>query len=128
MRAFVLILLFLVAYLVYRKKKLIEESRETVEIFLEDYKALKPSRYSYVDIKSITNQFKHKLGQGPYGTVFKGQLTINIKVAVKLLDTAKGNGEEFVNEVATIGQINHVNVVRLVGFCADGFKRALVYE
>lgn len=107
---------------------MIEESRERVEIFLEDYKALKPSRYSYVDIKSITNQFKHKLGQGPYGTVFKGQLTINIKVAVKLLDTAKGNGEEFVNEVATIGQINHVNVVRLVGFCADGFKRALVYE
>ncbi|XP_073282709.1 rust resistance kinase Lr10-like, partial [Primulina huaijiensis] len=40
----------------------------------------------------------------------------------------QGNGEEFINEVATIGKIHHVNVVRLVGFCADGFKRALIYE
>ena len=40
----------------------------------------------------------------------------------------KGNGDEFINEVGTIGRIHHVNVVRLVGFCADGFRRARVYE
>ena len=37
------------------------------------------------------------------------------------------NGEEFINEVGTMGRIHHVNVVRLVGFCADGFRRTLVY-
>ncbi|XP_037495537.1 rust resistance kinase Lr10-like [Jatropha curcas] len=35
---------------------------------------------------------------------------------------------EFINEVATIGRIYHVNVVRLIGFCAEGSKRALIYE
>ncbi|KAM7465725.1 hypothetical protein LguiB_013287 [Lonicera macranthoides] len=38
------------------------------------------------------------------------------------------NGKEFINEVGTMGQIHHVNVVRLVGFCADGINRALIYE
>ena len=102
--------------------------RLRIEKFLEDYSALKPSRYTYADIKRITNQFKDKLGQGAYGTVFKGKLSNDILVAVKILNNLKGNGEEFINEVATIGQIHHVNVVRLVGYCAEGLRRALVYE
>ena len=95
---------------------------------MDDYKAFKPARYFYADIKRITNNFKDELGQGAYGTVFKGKLSNEILVAVKVLNNSKGNGEEFVNEVGTIGRIHHVNVVRLIGFCADGFRRALVYE
>jgi serine/threonine protein kinase len=95
---------------------------------LEDYINFKPTRYSYADIKRITNQFADKLGEGTYGTVFKGKLSNEIYVAVKILKTSKGNGEEFITEVGTMGRIHHVNVVRLVGFCADGFRRALVYE
>jgi serine/threonine protein kinase len=105
-----------------------KENQLKIERFLEDYKALKPSRYSYADIKRITNQFNHKLGEGAYGTVFKGKLSSEFYVAVKVLNNSKGNGEEFINEVGTMGGIHHVNVVRLVGFCADGFRRALVYE
>ena len=97
-------------------------------MFLEDYKALKPTRYSYNDVKRITNQFTEKLGQGAYGTVFKGKFSNEIHVAVKILNSSKGNGEEFINEVGTMGTIHHVNVVRLVGFCADRFRIALVYE
>ncbi|KAL4594841.1 hypothetical protein ACB092_12G048200, partial [Castanea dentata] len=78
--------------------------------------------------KRITNQFTEKLGQGAYGTVFKGKFSNEIHAAVKILNSSKGNGEEFINEVGTMGRIHHVNVVRLVGFCADGFRRALVYE
>ncbi|XP_015878215.3 rust resistance kinase Lr10 isoform X2 [Ziziphus jujuba] len=126
--AFVLSLLVIVAYRVYSFNKLEKENQVRIERFLEDYKALKPSRYSYADIKRITNQFKDKLGQGAYGTVFKGKLTADFFVAVKILNNSKGNGEEFINEVGTMGRIHHVNVVRLVGFCADGFRRALVYE
>ena len=44
------------------------------------------------------------------------------------MNNSEGNGEEFINEVGTMGKIHHVNVVRLVGFCADGFRRALIYE
>jgi serine/threonine protein kinase len=95
---------------------------------LEDYRNFRPTRYSYADIKRITNQFIEKLGEGSYGIVFKGKLSNEMYVAVKILNTSKGNGEEFINEVGIMGRIHHVNVVRLVGFCADGFRRALVYE
>ena len=90
--------------------------------------ALKPTRYSYVDINKITNQFQDKLGEGGYGTLYKGKLSKEVYVAVKILNNSRGNGEEFINEVGTMGRIHHVNVVRLVGFCVDGFRRALIYE
>ncbi|EOY23503.1 Kinase superfamily protein, putative [Theobroma cacao] len=112
----------------HRLKKREQESQLKIEKFLEDYRAVKPSRYSYADIKRITNHFKDKLGQGGYGTVFKGRLSNDVLVAVKVLNNFKGNGEEFINEVGSMGRIHHVNVTRLVGFCADGYERALVYE
>ncbi|KAL6321142.1 hypothetical protein AAG906_012914 [Vitis piasezkii] len=115
-------------YHVYSLDKSQRENRKKIEKFLEDYRALKPSRYSYADIKKITHQFKDKLGQGAYGTVYKGKLSNEVFVAVKILNDSKGNGDEFINEVATMGTIHHVHVVRLVGFCADRFKRALIYE
>ncbi|XP_034710668.1 rust resistance kinase Lr10-like [Vitis riparia] len=117
-----------IIFIVYRSNKLKREHKINIQRFLEDYKALKPSRYSYADIKKITNNFKDKLGQGGYGTVYKGRLSNEVFVAVKILNDFKGNGEEFINEVRTMGTIHHVNVVRLVGFCADGYKRALICE
>ncbi|XP_030460322.2 rust resistance kinase Lr10-like [Syzygium oleosum] len=113
---------------VLNEKRRDKAFRLKIESFLHDYEALKPTRYSYNDIKRITNDFEEKLGQGAYGTVYKGKLSNEIFVAVKMLDNAFGNGEEFINEVSTMGRIHHVNVVRMVGFCADGFRRALVYE
>lgn len=104
------------------------ENRKKIEGFLEDYKALKPTRFCYSDIRRITNEFSEKLGEGGFGVVYKGKLSSEISVAVKVLNNSKENGEEFVNEVSTIGRIHHVNVVRLVGFCAEGFRRVVVYE
>ncbi|XP_070673866.1 rust resistance kinase Lr10-like isoform X2 [Malus domestica] len=126
--SFVVLLLVVAAYRVYRSNRKEKESQLKIETFLEDYKAHKPSRYSYADIKRITNQFQDKLGQGAYGTVFKGKLSSECFVAVKVLNSSNGNGEDFIKEVGMMGSIHHVNVVRLVGFCADGFNRALVYE
>ncbi|XP_021283079.1 rust resistance kinase Lr10-like isoform X2 [Herrania umbratica] len=123
-----LAIVVLALYEAYISDKLDRENQIRIKKFMEDYKALKPTRFSYADIKRITNQFKEELGQGSYGTVFKGKLSNEILVAVKVLNETKGNGEEFINEVGTIGKIHHINVVRLVGFCADGFRRALVYE
>ncbi|PIA29380.1 hypothetical protein AQUCO_06000034v1 [Aquilegia coerulea] len=100
-----------------------------VEIFLESCGHLTVERYKYSDIKKMTNSLKETLGQGGYGSVFKGKLKRDGRlVAVKLLNELKGNGEDFINEVATIGRTNHVNVVSLLGFCTEGTKRALVYE
>ncbi|KAG4212300.1 hypothetical protein ERO13_A02G156400v2 [Gossypium hirsutum] len=66
--------------------------------------------------------------EGGYGSVFKGKLRSNLLVAVKLLGKAKTNGQDFISEVATIGRIHHVNVAKLVGFCVEGSKQALVYD
>ncbi|BBG97118.1 Protein kinase superfamily protein [Prunus dulcis] len=119
----------LIIFHVYISNKTEKTNQLRIERFLEDYIAQKPSRYSYADIKRITNQFKDKLGQGAYGTVFKGKLSSELLVAVKILNNSnENNGEDFTNEMGTMGRVHHVNVVRLVGFCADGFIRALVYE
>ncbi|PON39365.1 Serine/threonine protein kinase [Parasponia andersonii] len=127
--SFVVILGIINAVLyMYAKNKRDRENRLRIEKFLEDYKAFKPSRYTYADIKKITNHFKEKLGQGAYGIVFKGKLSNDILVAVKILNISKEKGEEFISEVSTMGRIHHVNIARLVGYCADGFRRALVYE
>ncbi|KEH40327.1 stress-induced receptor-like kinase [Medicago truncatula] len=72
--------------------------------------------------------FKEELGKGGFGTVFKGNLRSGPCVAIKMLGKSKGNGQDFINEVTTIGRIHHLNVVQLLGFCIEGSKRALVYE
>ena len=124
----VLILGTITLYRLYSLKKLERNYQKKIEKFWEDYIILKPTRYSYAEIKKITNQFHDKLGEGGYGTVYKGKLSKEIYVAVKILNNSKADGEEFINEVGMMGRIHHVNVVRLVGFCADGFRRALIYE
>ncbi|XP_059431547.1 rust resistance kinase Lr10-like [Corylus avellana] len=126
--SFLLPLAIFALYRLYTYDKVEKEHQAKIEKFLEDYRNFKPTRYSYTDIKRITNQFTEKLGEGAYGTVFKGKLSNEIHVAVKILNISHGNGDEFINEVETLGMIHHVNVVRLVGLCADGFRRALVYE
>ena len=88
-----------------------------------------PIRYSYKEIKQMTKGFTVKLGEGGYGDVYKGNLISGPFVAIKMLKIkSKTNGQDFISEVATIGRIYHSNVVRLVGFCVEGSKRALVYE
>ena len=82
----------------------------------------------YSELKKITRYFKEKLGEGGRGVVLKGSLQDDRVVAVKLLKGSKGNGEDFLNEVMSISQTSHVNIVSLLGFCLEGSKWALIYE
>ena len=99
-----------------------------LEGFIRSYGHLAVKRYRFYDIKKMTLSFQEKLGQGGYGDVYKGKLSDGRLVAVKVLKTTKGNGEEFINEVASISRTSHVNIVTLLGFCLEGSKRALIYE
>ncbi|KAM4084395.1 hypothetical protein ACB094_08G128900 [Castanea mollissima] len=103
-------------------------THKSVEAFLRNHEPLVIRRYKYSDIKSMTKSFNNKLGQGGYGCVYKGQLQDGCFVAVKVLKESKRNGEEFINEVASISRTSHVNIVTLKGFCFEGSKRALIYE
>ncbi|KAF7132664.1 hypothetical protein RHSIM_Rhsim09G0105300 [Rhododendron simsii] len=96
--------------------------------FVKTYQSTLVANYSYNDIKKMTTGFKEKLGEGGYGTVYKGRLSDGRLIAVKLLENYKDKGQNFLNEVTTIGRIHHVNVIRLLGFCWDGSKQALIYE
>ncbi|KAH9795080.1 protein kinase domain-containing protein [Citrus sinensis] len=123
------ILIFIAFY--FRRKFSSYNSTESclnIETFLRNYGSPSPKRYGYADIKKMTNSFKYKLGQGGYGSVYKGKLLDGRNVAVKVLNDSKGNGEEFINEVASISRTSHVNVVALLGFCFEGRRRALIYE
>ncbi|KAG5226472.1 receptor protein [Salix suchowensis] len=115
-------------FLIYKWRRRHLSVYDTVEQFLQSHNNLMPVRYSYSDIKKITRGFKDKLGEGGFGCVYKGKLRSGCFAAVKLLSKSKANGQDFINEVATIGRIHHTNVVQLIGFCAEGSKRALVYD
>ncbi|KAK4257816.1 hypothetical protein QN277_007354 [Acacia crassicarpa] len=124
----VLLLLLVVCFYICHYFKHKGEDQVRLETFLKDYQALKPTRFSYADIKRITHKFKDTLGEGAHGTVFKGKLSTEIQVAVKVLNNSDYDGKDFINEMGTMGKIHHINVVRLLGFCADGCRRALVYD
>ncbi|WRX28914.1 hypothetical protein QQP08_021401 [Theobroma cacao] len=92
---------------------------DEIENFLQSQNKLMPIRYSYSEIKRITDDFKNKLGQGGYGSMFKGKLLSGQLITIKLLNKSKANGQDFIKEVATIGRIHQVNA---------GSKQALVHD
>ncbi|KAI4962896.1 hypothetical protein ZWY2020_024660 [Hordeum vulgare] len=83
---------------------------------------------SFAQIKSSTKKFSEKLGEGGFGCVYKGTLPGSAAVAVKKLKCLRQGEKQFRAEVQTIGMIQHNNLVRLIGFCADHCSRLLVYE
>ncbi|XP_052168526.1 rust resistance kinase Lr10-like isoform X2 [Oryza glaberrima] len=124
---FILAPLTVLTFLGYKYQKT-RISIDTVEKFLRMQQAHGPKRYAYTEITAITGHFREKLGQGGYGSVYKGFFPGDGHVAIKMLSNSMCNGEEFISEVSTISRIHHVNVVRLVGFCSEELRRALVYE
>ncbi|KAF7141547.1 hypothetical protein RHSIM_Rhsim06G0125000 [Rhododendron simsii] len=120
------VVLMAVAFLLFRYGKH-KESKELEEINLDLVPGM-PSRFSYEDLKTMTNNFNIKLGQGGFGSVFEGTLSSGTKVAVKRLDHLGQVKNSFLAEVETMGSIHHFNLVRLIGFCAEKTFRLLVYE
>ncbi|KAL0712806.1 hypothetical protein Bca4012_019784 [Brassica carinata] len=88
-------------------------------------------RFGMRTILSATNDFspENKLGQGGFGTVYKGILTNGQEIAVKRLVSGPGQGcTEFKNEVSILTRLQHKNLVKLLGFCNEGDEEILVYE
>ncbi|KAK3404207.1 hypothetical protein EUGRSUZ_K00521 [Eucalyptus grandis] len=99
---------------------------QNVNEFLQSNNNFLPIRYSYSDFKKITCGLKDKLGEGGYGTMFKGRLGSGHDVAVKILKKRKANGQD--SQMAAVGRIHHINEVGLIGFCSEGSKQAPVYD
>ncbi|XWS44501.1 hypothetical protein CRYUN_Cryun15aG0051000 [Craigia yunnanensis] len=76
----------------------------------------------------FSQNFSVKLGEGGFGSVFYGSLPNSTKIAVKRLDGTDHVKKSFLAEVKTLGTAHHVNLVTLIGFCAEKSHRLLVYE
>ncbi|KAJ1261302.1 hypothetical protein BS78_09G018400 [Paspalum vaginatum] len=84
--------------------------------------------FRYTDLVHATKNFSDKLGGGGFGSVFNGMLADQTAIAVKRLDGARQGEKQFRAEVSSVGLIQHINLVKLIGFCCEGSKRLLVYE
>ncbi|KAK3132294.1 hypothetical protein QOZ80_6AG0519150 [Eleusine coracana subsp. coracana] len=85
--------------------------------------------FSYSDLRRATKNFSEILGVGGFGSVFKGFLHhSSTTIAVKRLNGVYQGDKPFRAEVSSIGIIQHINLVKLIGFCCEGSKRLLVYE
>ncbi|XP_065634240.1 G-type lectin S-receptor-like serine/threonine-protein kinase At5g35370 [Quercus suber] len=88
-----------------------------------------PRRFAYEELVAATENFKTLIGRGGFGTVYRGTLSDKTVVAVKKITSLGIQGKkEFCTEISIIGNIHHVNLVRLKGFCAQGRQRFLVLE
>lgn len=87
--------------------------------------------FTYDELMETTHGFSKQnfLGEGGFGSVYKGQLPDGKEVAVKLLKVGSGQGErEFKAEVEIISRVHHRHLVSLVGYCIAEHHRLLVYE
>ncbi|KAI8570430.1 hypothetical protein RHMOL_Rhmol01G0033400 [Rhododendron molle] len=87
--------------------------------------------FSLTDLVEATNNFsfENKLGEGGYGPVYKGILRNGQEIAVKRLSRTSTQGfEEFKNEVMLTAKLQHVNLVRVLGFCTEKEEQMLIYE
>ncbi|KAK9052011.1 hypothetical protein SSX86_028639 [Deinandra increscens subsp. villosa] len=115
----VVLVLGLILFIICRKKRVLA-GKTTMEGSLVSF--------VYKDLKTATKNFTEKLGSGGFGSVFKGVLRDSSIVAVKKLESVSQGDKQFRSEVSTIGTIQHVNLVRLRGFCAQGNSKLLVYD
>ncbi|GER52983.1 cysteine-rich receptor-like protein kinase [Striga asiatica] len=110
-----------------RVKQKPEEQHQTDDIS----NSVESLKYSLTTLREATNDFAdvNKLGQGGFGTVYKGVLPNGLEIAVKRLGENSGQGDvEFKNEVLLLAKLQHRNLVRLLGYCLEGTEKLLVYE
>jgi serine/threonine protein kinase len=115
-----------VAFLFLRRRLRYAELREDWEV------EFGPHRFAFKDLYAATGGFKDDclLGAGGFGRVYKGVLPgSGAEIAVKKVSHGSRQGmKEFVAEVVSIGQLQHRNLVRLLGYCRRKGELLLVYD
>ncbi|CAK7351253.1 unnamed protein product [Dovyalis caffra] len=81
-----------------------------------------------VELCVATDDFKEILGRGGFGSVFKGKLADGTEIALKRLESLGQGMGDCLAEAEAIGSLNHLNLVKLIGFCAEKSFRLLVFD
>ncbi|XP_031260474.1 probable LRR receptor-like serine/threonine-protein kinase At1g56140 [Pistacia vera] len=121
----VVFLLLAIFFVVQRRKRPQMVDNELLDM------DVRPYTFSYVELKTATEDFSsaNKLGEGGYGSVYKGILSDGRLIAVKQLSIASRHGKsQFTAEIAIISAVQHRNLVKLHGCCFERAQRILVYE
>ncbi|KAH6822849.1 Protein kinase superfamily protein [Perilla frutescens var. hirtella] len=87
--------------------------------------------YSYKELRIATNDYSpvNKIGEGGFGSVYKGKLKNGQMAAIKVLSADSRQGvREFLTEIQVISDIEHENLVKLYGCCVEQDQRILVYN
>ncbi|KAF7112780.1 hypothetical protein RHSIM_RhsimUnG0193400 [Rhododendron simsii] len=87
--------------------------------------------FTYKELKIATDDFcpTNKVGEGGFGSVYKGRLKNGKIAAIKVLSAQSKQGvREFMTEIKVIADIEHDNLVKLYGCCTEGDHRILVYN
>jgi tetratricopeptide (TPR) repeat protein len=104
-------------------KWMLNEYQTTIELLA--YNSIIQS-FPYNELK-----FGTSLGKGAFGEVYQSRWK-DTKIAIKVLKRSGSHNEgakkSFISEVRTLGSIQHMNLVRLLGYCIKGLKHMLVYE
>ncbi|CAH8361694.1 unnamed protein product [Eruca vesicaria subsp. sativa] len=127
---FINVLVFIGFYKVNARKRKINNEKNVGGAEYSDSDGQFMLRYDLGMILSATDDFssENKLGQGGFGTVYKGKLLNGKDIAVKRLARGSEGGIEFKNEVSLLTRLQHKNLVKLLGFCNEGDEEILVYE
>jgi hypothetical protein len=88
--------------------------------------------FSSKELHQATNGFAKLLGKGSFGEVYKGSVrspeAVRLVAVKRLISSNEYSEREFANEVQSVGQIHHRNLVRMIGYCNQGTERMLVFE
>ncbi|KAK9947382.1 hypothetical protein M0R45_003011 [Rubus argutus] len=125
-----LIIIFIALGSRYLKRKLLK-TKGTISTSALDNEAPHLQVFSFSNIQAATNNFssENKLGEGGFGPVYKGKLKGGQEMAVKRLSKTSTQGQhEFSNEVTLTAKLQHVNLVRVLGFCTEKEEKMLIYE
>ncbi|KAF9666722.1 hypothetical protein SADUNF_Sadunf16G0258300 [Salix dunnii] len=122
--------LVMACFFSFCKRKGVSGARQTLEADDEVSRSQNICCYTHRELQMATDNFNSskKVGEGGFGSVYKGILKDGTEAAIKVLSAESRQGlREFLTEIKVIADIEHNNLVKLYGYCADGNHRILVY-
>ncbi|XP_010549447.1 PREDICTED: probable LRR receptor-like serine/threonine-protein kinase At1g29720 [Tarenaya hassleriana] len=116
------------AFGIYTRRRCVHQNTREIDLRAQ---VLQTVCFTWRQLQAATSNFdeSNKLGEGGFGSVFKGELADGTIIAVKQLSSKSCQGDrEFVNEIGMISGLHHPNLVTLYGCCVEKNQLLLVYE